>query len=209
MTDLEFKEIGIKFRAEMIKIFRENNQNYFDIYGHFPPQIGSSEHQPLFTQNEMKILVNSFLISLEKLASEEPKRLWEGGTKGNHLADNAADEFGISYHLKNVISEATEAGASPLELAIIILKFSEKTFSSVFLACAVMTNLETKGKLTRNQLISATSKACSGYYSKEKINAFIVAEGADPILAKKTISVLEPFRKFFEDVYSKKGMIEN
>ncbi len=202
MTDLEFREVGIKFREEMIKIFRENNQNYFDLHGHYPPPIGSTEHQPLFSQKEMATLTDSFLIYLEKMLSEEPKRLWEGGAKAKQLAVTAADQCGAGHNLKSVIGEAALAGANPLELAIITLKFSEKTFSSVFLACAVKTNLEIKGELSRNQFLSAISKSCSGYYSKEKIVAFIINEGTDPILANNTATVLEPFRKFFEEVYS-------
>jgi hypothetical protein len=151
----------------------------------------------------MTNFVESFLNSLEKVLLETPKQQWKGGTKARDAAVTAADQCSVNLALKSIIGVAAEAGASPLEIAIIVLKFSEKTFSSIFIACAIKTSLEIEGKLARNQFISAICKACTGCSVKQIINA-IEAEGISSALTQQVVAALEPLRKFFEEVYNSK-----
>jgi hypothetical protein len=202
-NESDLKAVRIKFREEVIKLFKDNNQSYFDQFGHYPPRMGPTEHIPLFSQSEMTNFVESFLNSLEKVLLETPKQQWKGGTKARDAAVTAADQCNVNLALKSIIGVAAEAGASPLEIAIIVLKFSEKTFSSVFIACAVKTSLEVEGKLARNQFISAICKACAGCSVKQIINA-IEAEGISSALTQQVVAALEPLRKFFEEVYNSK-----
>jgi len=207
MVDLrnesDFKAAHIKFKEQMIKLFQDNNQSYFDQFGHYPPEMSQSEHIPLFSQSEMADFVESFLTRLEKKLLETPKQQLNDGVKARDAAVAAADQFNVNLALKSIIGVAAGAGASPLEIAIIVLKFSEKTFSSVFIACAVKTSLEIEGKLARNQLNSAISKACTGCSVKKVINS-IEAEGISSELAGEIATAVEPFRKFFEEVYNSK-----
>ena len=202
-NESDLRTARIKFREEVIKLFKDNNQSYFDHFGHYPPELSPTENIPLFSKNEMTNLVESFLTSLEKLLLETPKRQWSGGAKARDAAVTAADQCSVNVALKSIIGVAAEAGANPLEIAIIVLKFSEKTFSSVFIACAVKTSLEIGGKLARNQFNLAICKACTGCSVKKMINA-IEADGVSPVLAREVVTALEPFRKFFEEVYGSK-----
>lgn len=202
-NESDFKAAHIKFKEQMIKLFRDNNQSYFDQFGHYPPEMSTSEHIPLFSQSEMTNFVESFLTRLEKQLLETPKQQLNDGVKARDAAVAAADQFNVNLALKSIIGVAAGAGASPLEIAIIVLKFSEKTFSSVFIACAVKTSLETEGKLARNQLNSAICKACTGCSVKKVINS-IEAEGISSALAREVATAMEPFRKFFEEVYNSK-----
>lgn len=207
MVDLrnesDFKAAHIKFKEQMIKLFQDNNQSYFDQFGHYPPEMSTSDHIPLFSQSEMTNFVESFLTRLEKQLLETPKQQLNDGVKARDAAVAAADKFNVNLALKSIIGVAAGAGASPLEIAIIVLKFSEKTFSSVFIAAAVKTSLEVEGKLARNQLKSAICKACTGCSERKVINS-IEAEGIPSELAGEIATAVEPFRKFFEEVYNSK-----
>ncbi len=202
-NESDLRTAHIKFREEVIKLFKDNNQSYFDQFGHYPPGMSPTENIPLFSQNEMTDFVESFLTSLENLLLETPKQQWKGGSKARDAAVLAADQCSVNLALKSIIGVAAESGASPLEIAVIVLKFSEKTFSAVFIACAVKTSLEIEGKLARNQFISAVCKACTGCSVKKMINA-IEEDGVSPALAREVATALEPFRKFFEEVYNSK-----
>lgn len=202
-NESDFKAAHIKFKDEVNKLFRDNNQSYFDQFGCYPPSVGPTENIPLISQSKMTNLVESFLTSLEKLLLVTSKQQWKGGTKARDVVVTAADQCSVNLALKSIIGVAAEAGASPLEIAIIVLKFSEKTFSSVFIACAIKTSLEIEGKLPRNQFNAAICKACTGCSVTKIVNS-IEAQGISPALARQVVTALEPFRKFFEEVYNSK-----
>ncbi len=190
-----------KFFKEKRELKQKKDKEHFDRYGYYPyepPEIWPREHKPLFTLDEISVLVESFIAKLEKLLLDTPKKQWNGGTNARVFAIAAANQCGAGSTIKKIIGDAAEAGASPLEVAIIILKYSEKTFGSVWIASAVKTNLEIEGKLLRNPFLSALGKATCGWPIKKVINS-LEAEGIPPALAREVVTSLEPFIKFHEE----------